>query len=532
MDDFLNTISEFFFLNNTPLIVMDPYGHNCIFNKESEKIFKTPVLDDITEFFPTIDLDIKNPDQICIKSESGIEYTLNLTFYQSSEHWIIEIKNSMETEWDEYVNSQKILHVLFLELISINNEDQLYKKLISKARELLKIDRIGILLYDIKSNLIHCSWGTNENGVVKDQEKNSLRFSPDEVFQSSIHHKDFLVYSEDTDLYDDDHVVGRGWNTKTAFYSGGTPVGWISCDNLLSGKPLSRWKKEILVELSKMTGELIFNLRIENQLQDQVDKKTKQLKETIKELKETQESLIQSEKLASLGLLTAGIAHEINTPIGISLTSTSHTYEKTVIIMSQINGETLKKKDLTDYFDDTLHSSEIAVKSLKKAGELINIFKQLSVDQDSDVHEKVNIKDLIQNILLTMKHTNDLENINIKLDSKDDIILDCNPSNIYQILSNLIKNSILHGFKDTATPIIDIKVFKENSNTIILYKDNGSGIPKRLHKKVFEPFYTTKRGSGGTGLGLNIIYNNVLNLGGLISLSTNEPSGVVFRLCI
>lgn len=526
----MNTLADMFHHNIKPSIFFDKNGHNCIFNIEAEKLFNISVVADIKELFPTIDLNEELENQVCHKIDTEIEYPLNIIFFKETSHWIIEIKDSHETEWDNFVQCQKMLHVLFLDLISINDENDLYKALIIKAKKLLKIDRMGILLYNHKEKTVKGCWGTNIKGEIEDQSSYNGYIQYNDSYSLSLDFRNFIVYTPDTDLYEYGTIVGNGWNTKSTFYAGHKPIGWISCDNLISKKPLPKWKKEILGELSRMTGEFIFNLRLENHLKDEVEKKTIILNKAIKELKETRDNLIQSEKLASLGTLISGVAHEMNTPIGVALTSSSHIEEMTKDILKKIDDSTLKKRDLTNFVNGNLYSSTLAVSSLKKATSLVNIFKQLSADQESNTLEETNVSDIIDNILLTLKYSTKLNIVDISLNIDKNLRLNCNPGNFYQIFTNLINNSLIHGFINTRKPSISITGRAINDTISIDYIDNGIGIPGDLHKKVFEPFYTTKRRLGSTGLGLNIIHNSVLKIGGMITLLENKSKGVHFNI--
>lgn len=530
MDNFINTLSDMFYKNSKPSILFEKEGHNCIFNLEAERLFGIPILDDITELFPTIDLSIESGDQSCKKINSDVTYPFDIKYFQETRYWLLEIKDSLETEWDNFVTSQKMLHVLFLDLLSINDEKDLYKALVTKAKKILNIDRMGIILYNKNTNMIHGSWGTNETGEIIDQSYFSTELNTTYIHDNSLDIKNYVVYNDNARLFENGEPVGTGWNTKSTFYSGHEPVGWICCDNLLSNKPLPKWKKEILGELSRMTGAFIFNLRLENHLKKEVERKTIEINQTIKKLKETQENLIQAEKLASLGTLISGVAHEINTPIGVALTGVSFIEETTTVLQNKIKNNQLKKRDLDEFVQNNLYSSNLTVSSLKKASELVNIFKQLSVDQESNNIEETNIATLVDNVLMSLKYTSKLNNIKIDLNIDKSLSLNCNPSNLYQIFTHLINNSLIHGFINTGNHSISIIGNTNNGSINIDYLDNGIGIPYKKHKKIFEPFYTTNRAQGNTGLGLSIVHNSVLKIGGLISLIEKNKGGVHFNI--
>lgn len=530
MDTYINTLSDLFYLNKHPLIIMDQDGSGCILNRESEGLFSDLINSDIKEIFPDIRLDSDYNRQSCRLNNSDKEFHFNLDFYKENKKWILEIDNNFISEWDEFVNYQKILHVIFLDLLSVNTEKELYKKLVEKASSLLSIDRIGILTYDHKTEMVRGSWGTNSKGEIEDQSDYYEYLDKSSKVQEALALKDYVIMEENMPLADKGKIIGKGWNATTAFFAGNKPIGWIACDNAINHKPLPNWKKEILGELSRMTGELVFHLRVEQHLTAKVEEKTKELERTISELKTTQESLIEAEKMASLGSLVAGVSHEINTPIGIAITATSHIEELTADINEKVLSNSLRKKDLTSFIQKNLEGSSLALSSLKKAGELITSFKQLAVNQTSDIKKNTNLKELINNVIISFQYGYNLKHVIINNNVDDSISFNCNPGDIYQIFTNLISNSLIHGFNQTDKGQVEIDATLSGSILNITYKDDGVGIPTQKHKKVFDPFYTTKRGSGRPGLGLNIVYNQVLKLGGTIGLYNNEPSGIIFKL--
>lgn len=532
MENYLNTLSDMFYLNKNPLIITDLDGDNCILNKKCKEQLNTETIESIFEILPDIKLEADKMEQTC--TLKGVEEDINLEvqFFEDSNHWVIELGKCSCNDWNEFVNFQKILHVIFLELLAVTDEKHLYKVLIERVKKLLKIDRIGILIYDITTETIHGSWGTDKDGNILDQSNYKVKFDKNSMVQEALALRDYVVIEHDVPLADEGIIIGKGWNATTAFFAGHKPIGWISCDNALTHEPLPKWKREILGELGRMTGELVFHLRVEKHLQEQVESKTKELEETIDELKLTQKHLIEAEKMASLGSLVAGVSHEINTPVGVALTATSHLNESTKEIQDIIDSNKLKKKDLTKFLQNNLAGSNLAVSSLKKAAELINNFKQLAVVKDSDLKQDIILYDLIKNSILSFQYTNDLDNIEINNNVDKSIALHSYPMGLFQIFTHLISNSLIHGFKNSDVGVINIDAVKKSHKLKIIYNDNGAGIPKKLHKKVFDPFFTTIRSEGRTGLGLNIIYNQVMKLKGTISLSNNKPSGVMVEIVL
>lgn len=270
---------------------------------------------------------------------------------------------------------------------------------------------------------------------------------------------------------------------------------------------------------------------ISEKLKTELENSNLQLKESLENQNKIQNQLILSEKMAVLGGLVAGVAHEINTPIGIGVSSASFLAEKTDELNKLLEMNQLKKSNLENYIQIAKECSTLLLLNLKKASELIKSFKQVSVDQTSEEKRLFNLKEYIDEILQSLhpklKHTNHKVIINCD----ENITLDSYPGAVSQILTNLIMNSIIHGFEHLADGIIEISIFSDSKYITLLYKDNGKGISKEGITKVFQPFYTTKRNSGGTGLGTYIIYNVVTQrLGGTINITSEPEKGVIFEI--
>lgn len=258
----------------------------------------------------------------------------------------------------------------------------------------------------------------------------------------------------------------------------------------------------------------------------------KQLTETIKRLEQTQNQLIESEKMASLGSLVAGVAHEINTPLGIAITSTSLIFERTQNIEQMLNDKTLKQKDLTKFIDVVKQSSKISNNGLDRVIILLNNFKQVAADQIVEQPREINFSAYIDEVFTTLVGEMKRKNIKHHLSGLTDILITTIPGALAQVITNLVTNSVRHGFaeKETGNIYIDIG-YSEIGCIKLVYKDDGVGIKEEYINKVFDPFFTTMRNSGGTGLGLNIVYNIITQkLAGNITLKSTYGEGVVFTI--
>ena len=237
--------------------------------------------------------------------------------------------------------------------------------------------------------------------------------------------------------------------------------------------------------------------------------------------------------MASLGGLVAGVAHEINTPIGIGLTGSSHFLELTQDIIRKFDNEDMTRNDFQEYTQNSLELANLIFSNLKRTNHLIKSFKQISVDQTSEEKRKFELKNYINEILISINSVIKKTKIKVIVKAENKIYLNSYPGAISQIITNLIFNSINHAYEDNEIGIITIDLKNENKKTIIVYKDDGKGIKKENLSKIFDPFFTTNRNKGGTGLGLNIIYNIITSqLKGSISCDSIENIGVKFIIKI
>jgi len=270
-----------------------------------------------------------------------------------------------------------------------------------------------------------------------------------------------------------------------------------------------------------------------HQQQISLDKANKELKHSLKILKQTQDQLVQSEKMAALGELVAGVAHEINTPVGIGVTAASFLEAKTKEIKKIYQSGNIKKSELESYIQVLEEISNSILVNMERAAELISSFKQIAVDQSVEKSRKFKLKEYIDGVLLSIKPKFQNTKHSIKVTCPSNIEIKSFPGAFYQILNNLILNTLFHGFKNMDKGKIDM-VFKLKKNWLtFIYKDNGVGMPPDQCTKIFDPFFTTTRGQGGTGLGMSIVFNLVTQtLKGSIECETAQGKGIKFNIQI
>lgn len=277
-------------------------------------------------------------------------------------------------------------------------------------------------------------------------------------------------------------------------------------------------KKQLELELYERNAEL--------------DRTNQDLEKMLDHLKQTQDQLVESEKMASLGSLVAGVAHEINTPVGVGLMGITHLMEENEAIRKRYQNGELSEEVFEDYLSSTTDLSKIVLKNLDRTAHLVRGFKQIAVDQASEEERAINLKEYIEEIIFSLGSVIRKANANIEVDCPPDYHVITNPGHLSQVVTNLIVNSITHGFHDKKGGKININIREKSAKQFtMIYKDDGKGISKSNLTKIFDPFFTTNRANGGSGLGLNVTYNIVKNtFHGSIICHSQENEGVEFTL--
>ena len=250
------------------------------------------------------------------------------------------------------------------------------------------------------------------------------------------------------------------------------------------------------------------------------------------DLRSAQRTLVQSEKMASLGGLVAGIAHEINTPLGISLTSASLLAEESRRLSETMNAGTLRRSDLARFLGLVLESSDLLLANSQRAAELIKSFKQVAVDQAADDCRWFNLREYIDEVMMSLGPRLKRSALTVAIDCPDGIEVQGFPGALAQVLTNFVMNSLTHAFEPGQAGRLGITVTLPERNLVqLVFEDDGKGIPEAVLPKIFDPFFTTNRSGGGSGLGLNIVYNLIRQqLGGEITVTSTAGRGTAFTV--
>ncbi len=265
----------------------------------------------------------------------------------------------------------------------------------------------------------------------------------------------------------------------------------------------------------------------------ELQKANKRLAELLNILQSTQAQCVQSEKMAALGRLMAGLSHEISTPLGIGVTAASHLELKTFAFEQQYQNGKMMRSALQHYLDCVRESTDILLKNLRHAADQIQSFKQVAVDRGSERKRKFRLKTYFDDVLLSLRPKLKKTHHTVIVDCPEELELDSYPGTFSQIITNFIINSLTHGFEDQEQGKIVIQVSREGDILQIRYNDNGKGMTEKERSHIFEPFYTTKSEQGGSGLGLHIVYNLVIQrLHGNIVCESAPGAGTTFIIQI
>lgn len=314
----------------------------------------------------------------------------------------------------------------------------------------------------------------------------------------------------------------------------GKTIQQLQKQNRILAKQLERSEadRSKLEDINRNKASLLKRVIFELQeSQDILEKKSQDLERTLQELTLTQSKLVEAEKMAALGGLVAGVAHEINTPIGTSITLASTLSDETKDLVKALTQGQLKRSRFQNYLEVAQNCSELLLINLNRTGQLVQSFKQVAVDQSSLEQRTFLVKPYLMEVVTSLspqfKHTHH----QISLTGDETITLTSYPGVIAQIVTNLVTNSLIHAYGDQDRGHIKLEVCSQENQILLRYSDDGCGISEQDLPRIFEPFFTTARSKGGTGLGLHIVYNLVTqNLQGQISVHSQTGEGTQFDI--
>ncbi|UUX51696.1 PAS domain S-box protein [Nisaea acidiphila] len=258
------------------------------------------------------------------------------------------------------------------------------------------------------------------------------------------------------------------------------------------------------------------------------------LRQALWDLELAQDELVQSEKMASLGGLVAGVAHEINTPVGTAVTAATHVREETMKIRAALANNAVGRAQFDGYLSVADEGTRIIESNLHRAAQLIRSFKQVAVDQSSEERRAFNVDSYLRETVDSLRpQLTNYPKVGLDLETDADVRINSFPGAFAQVLSNLFVNALAHGFDSDGSGTISIRTIRLDDQVRLTFEDDGQGMDADTRMHIFEPFFTTKRGSGGSGLGMHIVYNLVTTqLSGTIRCFSNPGEGTRFDITL
>ncbi len=381
------------------------------------------------------------------------------------------------------------------------------------------------------------------------EESNTIPIS---VINAVSHKSQALVFdnaTEETTLAADTYIIQQQPKSVlcTPILTQGKLIGILYLENNQCTAAFTSDRLEILkllcsqAAISLENAQLYTNLeQAKNQLEDysynleeKVAERTQELSDTLDDLKATQKKLVESEKMAALGSLVAGVAHEINTPVGTSITAASILADETQGFRQVLQNGKLKRSVLQNYLDTVEESSELILSNLQRAGELVQSFKQVAVDQAHLEKRTLNVKEYLEEVLISLEPQLKQTSHRLTIDGDETVTIETYPGAISQVITNLVMNSISHGYQPKQNGQLHLHIDRVDEQLMITYHDDGCGIAQEHLGQIFEPFFTTARARGGSGLGLHIVYNLVTQkLLGQIEVKSQIGKGTEFMITL
>ena len=296
--------------------------------------------------------------------------------------------------------------------------------------------------------------------------------------------------------------------------------------------PESKYKEfaEVANGYNRIAQALLGNLKEKRLAEIRMRAAKEAAEQAYLQLKDAQASLVQSEKMASLGNLVAGIAHEINTPVGVIMTGASVLAEESQVFRHEFESGTLKKSAALQYVDTAVQSSQLILANAERAAELIQSFKRVAVDQTSEARRVFELGHYLEEVIMSLRPTLKHSAITVEIGCADKIEMDSYPGALSQIMTNFVTNAQMHAFDAGQAGKIKIMAHSLQPDSVELtVSDNGHGIAAEYLGRIFDPFFTTQRSKGGSGLGLHIVFNLVSQtLGGTIRVESTPGQGTAF----
>jgi signal transduction histidine kinase/serine/threonine protein kinase/tetratricopeptide (TPR) repeat protein len=313
----------------------------------------------------------------------------------------------------------------------------------------------------------------------------------------------------------------------------GDVTGVLYLENTLVTGAFTPERLALLEVLSGQMAISLENARLYAHLEEKVAERTRELSDALQDVQAMQHQMVESEKLAALGGLVAGMAHEINTPVGIAVTAASHLVDRTDELRAAWQAGSMKRSTLDHFIEGVEDAGRLILTNLERSNELVQSFKQVAVDQSSEARRSFAVQEYLEDIIRSLRPSLKRALHLIDIECDPGLSITSYPGALAQVVTNLVMNSVVHGYDDGVSGRIRLSATTHDGGIRLRYSDDGRGIPDDVRQHIFDPFFTTGRSQGGSGLGLHIVYNLVTQrLGGTISVESAPGEGTQFTIDI
>lgn len=399
----------------------------------------------------------------------------------------------------------------------------------SKLRLMNHVQNTPLAVIDFNKDMQVISWNTSAIHIFGYSEEEALNLRYENL------------------LYESDHQEAKG-DTLIAFGDaepGGILI--VESRSKYNGKMICEWYNTVIRnqngEVSGVSS-LVLDVtdrykteekikRINEELERKVKDRTRALEQSLDALTSTQKKLVEAEKMASLGMLVAGVAHEVNTPIGVAMTASSFLDRQSESMLEHMEHGRIRRTDFEKYVKNAIESSKCISTNITRAALIIQNFKSISIDQTVDKRKTFKMRQVIENVLINFKEVLNQTQLSVDVKCSESLEMYSYFGVFSQIFNHLLNNSLKHAYELNQKGQITFEILETPKDLFIKYSDDGKGMDREIKEQVFEPFYTTRRGEGCMGLGLHIVYNLVLHkLKGEIECSSTPENGSIFLITI
>ncbi len=418
------------------------------------------------------------------------------------------------------------LHEVTLEIRSDLEMPTLLRRIMVRAAELLDADQGGgIYMYDEDENVLRLVEGSGKN-----QDRIGATLQMNEGVAGRVFRTSRPFFVNDYNAWEErlpSLVSGAPRAVMGAPLI--LPEGVIGVLGLLADSTRRTFTRED-ARLAEMFASQAATAIRSARLYERVAEKNRALARTLDELRNTQQQLVEAEKMAALGGLVAGVAHEINTPVGVGITASTTLMNMNRRLDALLKEDTIERSDLEKHLRSANQAADLIVRNLQRTAELIKNFMQVAVDHHTENKRRFGLRSYIRDVIQAMKPIFKEKEIHVDIRCDPGLELESYPGSFVQILANFLQNSVKHGFMDRNEGKIEIRAELKNDAFHLRYRDNGRGIPRNVLPRIFDPFFTTDK-QKGTGLGLYIVYNIVTQkLKGSIRCISEPSDGVLFTI--